>query len=119
MIEIPAAAYVSGLLFVSAYCSLFLFSAKIEKKLFSSKPAKKIRIFSIRLANACVSGIKKFRDVFLVRLVEEGIIEGLLLDGTARLFSAAGNTPLRKLDGNINWYMALSVASITVFLLFL
>lgn len=119
MPKMPVSAYVIGFLFVLLYCSFFFFSSKIENKLFAFKTAKKLGIFFMRLAKTAISGVRRLRDVFFVRLIEEGIIEGLLLEGTAKLFSAIGSNPLRKLDGNINWYMLVSILIITAFLVFL
>ena len=119
MLSIPGLAYAAGFIFILLYCLLFFFSSKIEKKLFSSKMAKKAGIFFLRAASFFITLIKRFRDVFFVRLIEEGIIEGLLLDGTASFFSALGKTPLQRLGGNVNWHIIVLVAAVVLFLLFL
>ena len=119
MPSIPVLAYVAGFLLALLYCLLFFFSSKIEKKFFSSRITRKTSIFFLRIMSFFISLIRHFRDVFFVRLIEEGIIEGLLLEGTASVFSALGKTPLHSLDGNVNWYIIVLVASVVLFLLFL
>lgn len=106
----------SGFLFISAFCFFIFGNMKKLKIQFFPHIIKKIILFFTRAAVWTASIIKLLRDIFCVRLIEEGIIEGLLVNGTLKLFSAAERNPLRWFNGNVNYYLLLSAAGLLAML---
>ncbi|MCR4819826.1 MAG: hypothetical protein K5838_01725 [Elusimicrobiales bacterium] len=119
MPDIPLLFYFSGGFVIIIF---FLFLSGIIKKFvvrISSHFFKKIMIFSARISIWLEKKMRYLIEIFCDRIIESGLIEGLMVNGTRKVFSAMERNPLQAFDGNVNYYLLVCMAGMLAFLFFL
>lgn len=109
----------AGFLFILIYAFFISGALKRLKLQVSSHFIRKTVLFFTRAALWTANVIKLIRDIFCLRLIEEGLIEGLLVNGTLKLFSSASRNPLRYFNGNVNYYLLVSAVGLLSMFVFL
>lgn len=104
--------FFGGVFFVLYF--LFLYGVFSGIKFPENVQIKKIIFLFNRFVGKVSERIKYLRDLFCIRIMEEGLINGLIVNGVKKFVVYFGNFSEILPNGNINFYLTVAIAMVLV-----